>query len=261
VVIRLHAKGLQVVNVLELEEYLAAVLGSEMPPGFPDEALKAQAVAARTYALQKKLEAYGDASYLGAGVLSQVYGGMSREDEHTRAAVAATHGEVLTYELAPIEAYFHASCGGTTESGQAALNRDLPYLKPVDCPCAKLPQSRWELTVPLPELQSLTGVKDVRALTVVSRTPTGRVRRIALGNGRSMDAVSFRQRLGYARLKSLSFDVEPLRGEQAVRFTGRGMGHGSGLCQWGAKVLADDGWDYRRILAHYYPGTELQTMY
>ncbi|HEX4620525.1 MAG TPA: SpoIID/LytB domain-containing protein [Myxococcaceae bacterium] len=260
VVVRLHGSALQVVNVLPLEDYLVGVLGSEMPPQFPLEALKAQAVAARTYALQKKLEAPDDPAHLGSGVLSQVYGGLSREDDRTREAVRATRGEVLTYELAPIEAYFHASCGGRTESGLDALNRDLPYLKPVDCPCAKQPASRWELTVPFSEVQALTGAHDLRSLAVASRTETGRARRVALGGGRSTDAVTFRQRLGYQRLKSLSFDISPAPGGM-VRFSGHGFGHGAGLCQWGAKELAEEGWDYRRILAHYYPGTELQTLY
>ena len=132
VVVRLYRDGLQLINVIPLEDYLTAVLGSEMPTSFPPEALKAQAVAARTYALQKKLDTYGSAFYLGSSVLHQVYGGVNREDPRTRAAVEATRGEVLTYELAPIEAYFHASCGGRTESGWAALQRDLPYLRSVE---------------------------------------------------------------------------------------------------------------------------------
>lgn len=241
VVALLGRDGVQLVNVLGLEDYLAGVLGSEMPKSFPLEALKAQAVAARTYALHKKLEQYGQPFHLGSSVISQVYGGLASEDPRTREAVEATRGVVLTYQLQPVEAYFHASCGGKTESGAEALGRELPYLKPVSCPCAKLPQAEWRL-----ELD--------QKLQVVSRSPTGRATRVLL-DGRPIDAVLLRERIGYMRLKSLWFEVS------GHHITGHGFGHGAGLCQWGAKVLADQGLSFRQILAHYYVGTELQTLY
>ncbi|WP_224249306.1 SpoIID/LytB domain-containing protein [Hyalangium gracile] len=258
VVVRLYRDGLQLINVIPLEDYLAAVLGSEMPVSFPPEALKAQAIAARTYALQKKLEAYGSAFYMGSSVLHQVYGGVTSEDPRTRAAVEATRGEVLTYELAPIEAYFHASCGGHTESGQAALQRDLPYLQAVECPCGKLPSSRWSATVSEQELRdALEGSPE--GLRIAGRTSTHRVTRMSTSGGATLDGARFRQRLGYTKLKSLDFEVE--RTAHGYHFTGRGYGHGAGLCQWGAKVLADGGWSYKDILSHYYPGAELQQLY
>ncbi len=104
------------INILPLEEYLEAVLGGEMPPSFPQEALKAQAVAARSYALHRKIEAtqQGLDYHLGSTVLSQVYGGIASEDERTRRAVIATRGLVLAYGMLPVEAYFHSSCGGRT---------------------------------------------------------------------------------------------------------------------------------------------------
>jgi stage II sporulation protein D len=258
VVVRPHRDGLQLINVIPLEDYLAAVLGSEMPVSFPPEALKAQAVAARTYALQKKLDAYSNTFHLGSSVLHQVYGGVNREDPRTRAAVEATRGQVLTYELAPIEAYFHASCGGRTESGQDALQRDLPYLQPVDCPCGRLPASRWTASVSDAELKSALG-QPAQGLRVTGRTPTRRVTRVTLGDGASMGGVELRRRLGYTRLKSLDFEVE--RGGHGYVFSGRGYGHGAGLCQWGAKALADKGRSYTEILSHYYPGAELQQLY
>ncbi len=258
VVVRTWRDGLQLINVIPLEDYLAAVLGSEMPVSFPPEALKAQAVAARTYALQKKLEAYSNAFHLGSSVLHQVYGGVNREDPRTRAAVDATRGQVLTYELAPIEAYFHASCGGRTESGQDALQRDLPYLQPVDCPCGKLPASRWKASISDSEVKSALH-HPAQGLRVSGRTSTRRVTRVTLGDGASMGGVELRRRLGYTRLKSLDFEVE--RTDRGYVFSGRGYGHGAGLCQWGAKALADGDWDYQEILSHYYPGAELQQLY
>jgi stage II sporulation protein D len=258
VVVRLERNNLRFINVIPLEDYLVAVLGSEMPHTFPPEALKAQAVAARTYALFKKIDAYDEPYHLGSSVLHQVYGGLGREASRTREAVRATFGEILTYGLAPIEAYFHASCGGQTESGESALNRPLPYLQPVECPCGKTPATRWELILRESELASFLGLRDVHSVSVTARSETGRVRRVA-AYGRSWNGASFRERIGYGRLKSLSFDVRS-EGEK-VHFIGRGLGHGAGLCQWGAKIYAEEGWDYRRILAHYYPGTELQRLY
>ncbi|MBK7859541.1 MAG: SpoIID/LytB domain-containing protein [Archangiaceae bacterium] len=233
--------GVQLVNVLALEDYLAGVLGSEMPKSFPLEALKAQAIAARTYALHKKLEQYGQPFHLGSSVISQVYGGLASEDARTREAVEATRGMVLTYQLQPVEAYFHASCGGKTENGVEALGRDLPYLKPVSCPCAKLPQAEWSLELG-------------KRVEVLSRSATGRATRVQY-DGKAMDAVTFRERVGYMKLKSLWFDV------RGGTLSGHGFGHGAGMCQWGAKVLADQGLKFREILSHYYVGTELQTLY
>ena len=260
VVVRVFRGKAQLINVIALEDYLAAVLGSEMPSSFPEEALKAQAVAARTYALQKKLEQVDEPYHLGSSVLNQVYGGFAREDPRTRAAVDATRGEVLTWELQPIEAYFHASCGGRTEDGLHALGRDLPYLKSVSCPCGDLPASRWEATLPTREVDAALGVKGEEPVSIDGRTRTGRVTRLS-ANGHSVDAVSFRAKAGYTKIKSLWFEVQPVKHGSALHFTGRGYGHGAGLCQWGAKVMASRGSGYREILAHYYPGTDLQRLY
>ena len=258
VVVRPVRAGLQLINVIPLEDYLAAVLGSEMPRSFPLEALKAQAVAARTYALHKKLQGLDESVHLGSSVLHQVYGGMGREDAKTRIAVQQTWGEVLTFDLSPIEAYFHASCGGRTEGGREALSRDLAYLQPVSCPCESLPVTRWKATLTENELERLLGTA-LPGMRVMARSATGRAQRLG-GRSGSVDAVTFRRKVGYTRVKSLAFEVEDA-GEGRYLLTGRGNGHGAGMCQWGAKVLADQGWDYKRILAHYYPGAELQLLY
>lgn len=259
VVVRVERGRLQLINVIPLEDYLVAVLGSEMPKSFPAEALKAQAVAARTYALQKKLEQIDQPFHLGSSVIHQVYGGTEREDPRTRAAVEATRGEVLTWELQPIEAYFHASCGGHTEDGRPALGRDLPYLRSVSCPCAGLPASRWAATIPLADLERALGMR-ADALAIQRRTRSGRADRLSAVQ-KTIDAVTFRRKVGYTRIKSLAFDVEAVRDGTALRFSGRGYGHGAGMCQWGAKAMADRGHTWNEILAHYYPGTELQRLY
>lgn len=257
------AQGLLVVNELPMESYLAAVLGSEMPPSFAPEALKAQAVAARTYAIGKKIAYEGQPYHLGSTVLAQVYGGVHREDPRTKAAVEATTGEVLVFDHAPIEAYFFSSCGGTTADGAEALGRSLPYLTSHTCPeRSDTPGARWNLQLSAAELGKRLGLQAVRSIEIESRTPEGRARtvqvRTAKGS-RRFTAVELRQRVGYGAIKSLLFEVDSRGG--AFQFRGRGMGHAAGLCQWGAQAAAQDGWDYRRILAHYYPGAELRRMY
>ncbi len=254
------------INVLPLETYLVAVLGGEMPPAFPAEALKAQAVAARSYALMRKIDArdQGKPYHLSANVLSQVYAGLSREDPRSIVAVEATRGEVLAEGVTPVEAYFHSSCGGETESGSEALGRALDYLKPVPCPCQRhSPYAHWQVDVTTAELGVAEGLAAVTAIDVVSRTGEGRAARVRLrgsgGEEKVTTAIQLRAALGYQRLPSTWFDV---RTEGAhVVFEGRGSGHGAGLCQWGAKSLAESGQGYREILAHYYPGTEIQRIY
>ncbi len=259
-VVALVERGrLLLVNVLPLEDYVVAVLGGEMPPSFPLEALRAQAVAARTYALNKKLETLDEPFHLGSSVLAQVYGGLERETPKTREATDSTRGQVLTFDLEPIEAYFHSSCGGQTETGLAALQRDLPYLQSVSCPCGKHPATQWSTSLSAQELEDAFGREAHGEVRVLARTSTGRVRKLQLGS-RSVEGVEFRQRLGYERVRSLLFEVSP-DGKGGVRLVGRGFGHGAGLCQWGAKLMADAGKGYREILLHYYPGTELQTLY
>jgi stage II sporulation protein D len=259
-VVALLQKGrLLLVNVLPLEDYVMAVLGGEMPTSFPLEAQKAQAVAARTYALNKKLDTLDEPFHLGSSVLAQVYGGLERENARTREATQSTKGQVLTFDLEPIEAYFHSSCGGQTESGLQALGRDLPYLQSVSCPCGKHPATQWSTTLSAQELEEVLGREARGEVKVLGKTSTGRVRRLSVGS-RVLDGVEFRQRFGYERVRSLLFEVSS-DGKGGVRLVGRGFGHGAGLCQWGAKLMADGGKGYREILLHYYPGTELQTLY
>lgn len=260
--------GLRVVNELAMEDYLAAVLGSEMPPSFPDEALRAQAVAARTYALRKKIEAQGKPYHLGSTVLAQVYGGVHREDPRTKRAVEATSGEVLVFDHEPIEAYFFSSCGGTTEGGGEALGRPLPYLTSTSCDePPTTPGARWSLALSAAEIGKRLGAGPLDRVEVTSRSATGRARTLRLvGAGRtcSMSAVEFRRRLGYGELKSLSFDVKResgKRGAVSFRLTGRGSGHGAGLCQWGARAAAERGAGHAAILARYYPGAEIRRIY
>jgi stage II sporulation protein D len=266
--------GLVVVNALDLEEYVAAVVASEVPARWPAAALQAQAVAARTFALAQKIQlGAGARAHLGASVLDQVYAGAAHPQASSRAAAQATHGEVLTFESAPIEAWFSSSCGGQSESAESAFG-----LPPGSAPYAPsqsdgdaddgAPSRRWTVRRPLAALGARLRAAgrlhgDLAGLEVSERTGSGRARTIRLelrgGSAVSLPAAELRQVIGYGALPSLQFSVEHERG--AAVFTGSGSGHGVGLCQWGARGRAVRGESYREVLAHYYPGAEIRRLY
>jgi stage II sporulation protein D len=264
--VRRTKRGLAVVEILPMEDYVAGVVSGETPITFPAEARKAQAVAARTFALVRKLEAVsaGRGWDLAATVVSQVFVGAGAADAAAREAAAATVGEVLVLEHVPVETYFHSSCGGRTEEGLAALGRGYEYLGSVACGrCEGAPGAHWRQVIPAEELGRAAGLgRAATAVKVVERTPTGRAARVELAAGGrkvTLSGTDLRQRLGWSRLRSLAFEVEPVR--EGFAFDGRGSGHGAGLCQWGAAGFAREGKGYREILAHYYPGTEIVVMY
>jgi stage II sporulation protein D len=252
------------IRELRLEDYVAGVVSGEMPASFPAEALKAQAVAARSYALTRKIEAQAaDRRWdIGTGVLAQVFAGAATPP--ARAAAEATAGEVLVHGMEPVEAYFHAACGGRTEGGMAALGRDLPYLASVECGhCERAPGAHWTAAVSAAELGKAAGLGGPATnARIVTRSATGRAERVEVTRGArsaTIAASDLRQRLGFQTLRSLAFEVH-LAGD-VFRFEGRGQGHGAGLCQWGAAGLAREGKSYRDILLHYYPGAEVVRMY
>jgi stage II sporulation protein D len=257
---------LAAVNELDLEDYVAAVVASEVPASWPAEALRAQAVAARTFAVAQKIaQGPGARAHLGASVLDQVYRGTAHPAPAAAAAARETAGEVLTYGAAPIAAFFSASCGGASESAEAAFHLapgTTPYLRGA---VSDSDERGWTVEVPLRELTAALSRRiggQVRALAVASRTSSGRanaLRIVTSAGTRPLPAVELRQLLGYQRLPSLLFEIA-MEGGAAV-FHGRGAGHGVGLCQWGARSRALAGEGYREILAHYYPGAEIRRMY
>ncbi len=252
--------ALVAVNTLNLEEYVAAVVASEVPVSWPADALEAQAVAARTFAVAQKIaQGPGARAHLRSTVLDQVYKGAVAKA--ALAAARATAGEVLTFGAAPIAAYFSASCGGRSESGEDGFNLAAgatPYLRSAEPDEDERP---WTVSIPLSKLAALLQARlhvEIDSVSVAARTPSGRARTVRLG-ARTLSGVELRQIIGYEKLPSLLFDVS-VRSGVAV-FTGRGSGHGVGLCQWGARERARRGEHYREILAHYYPGAEIRRMY
>jgi len=264
--------GLRLVNLLDIEEYLTGVLFSEMPSKFPLEALKAQAVAARSYAVY--MMAQGD-GFLRPDERSQVYGGSAAINEKSREIVKQTAGEILTFSEKLIPAYYSSTCGGMTVKADdvfafpsaAPLNHNSP------CGfCSDSPFYHWSASFSIEEVVEKFDLSRVCRYPEVGVTATDSMRRakeISLldrqGNVlRSLSASSFRRTLNRGlplrrRMLSTRIDsIETASGRVAIE--GRGFGHGVGLCQYGARGLARRGDDYRRILSFYYKGCEISNL-
>jgi stage II sporulation protein D len=265
VVLSGRTSSLRVVNHVRLEVYLGGVLGGEMPLKWPDAALEAQSIAARTYALWHSRAHTGEDHDLKADARSQVYTGVA--GSRARVIVQATCGRVLTYEGQVFEAYYSSTCGGETASAVWVFGG--PPIAPFrggPCPhCASSPHARWEKKVPAADLaQRLAsyGVKPPVTRVEALTWPRGSyVREVVVshaGGESRLPGTKFRVALG---LKSTAFEVATGADSATLVVTGRGWGHGVGLCQWGARGAADAGLDAQRILEWYYPGAAIQRLY
>lgn len=255
---------LQAVAVLPLEEYVAAVVSREAPGSFHIEAVSALAVAVRTYVLLSMEKPREPTHDVVAGVEDQVFDGMDGIAEVFRRATESTRGQVLAYRETLARTVYHSTCGGSTESAKNAWGTDVPYLRPIACDdCRDSPAYRWEYRMDAREGRRVALTLGVRAdgalrFESTGRSSTGRASRIRISSGgvsREISAAAFRREAGYSRIKSLRMEIAPV-GNGWV-FTGRGYGHGVGMCQWGADGMAKRGKTFREILARYYPGTVL----
>lgn len=247
------------VNWVDLEEYLYSVLGAEMPASWPQEALKAQAVAARSYALHRRDRSLSESYDVGTTTAYQVYKGLASEASSTITAVDATRGQVLTHSGRVIEAVFHSSSGGHTENVEDIWQQPRPYLRSVPDFDQDAPVFRWSETFTASQFQQrVTGIGRLQAVATERVTPRGRVSSIRLQGTqgtRTLTGTQLRQALG---LRSTLFSIA-IQGD-TIRIDGRGFGHGIGMSQWGARGLALQGYSYSQILGHYYQGTALSVI-
>ncbi len=270
--IEVRASGghLLVAASMPMNEYLAGVLAGETGNFKSDEALKAMAVTARTYAMH-----FGSRHALdGFDFCDSTHCQNLRLAEVTprlRKIVEATAGEVLWYDGEPAATYYHANCGGTTEDGRYILGNDepgAPYLKQhADTYCVRSGGNQWRSDVSKRELQRALAAESVnvpgqlRSVSVLHRTASGRVEFLTVTGSRgvTVPGLTFRfaigRNIGWDRLKSNWYEVS-VDGDR-IAFHGRGSGHGVGLCQTGAEVMGEEGHSYREILSFYYPGTKL----
>ena len=258
---------LTVINHVELEDYLKGVVPSEMPKDWPLEALKAQAVAARTYALYQRSQSSEEEYDLLSDINDQVYRGMEMENPRTDMAVRRTAGAILTYKNRLVRALYHSTSGGRTENSEAVFNGGrIPYLKSVVCRFDReSPSYVWQYSARFSELQSALSRYGIRTgkisgISLRSRTRTSRISELNIhtGSGRIIvNAYDFRKAVGTKKIKSTRFTIR--RRGPRITFKGIGYGHGVGLCQWGAKGMAEEKYDYKKILSFYYSGAQLTT--
>jgi len=248
-------KGLTAVNYVDLEQYLYSVVGSEVFYSWPLEALKAQAVAARTYALYERQNAKNVLYDLGDTPYWQAYKGVETEAASTYAAVNATSGQVLTYKGQIIESQFHNCSGGHTENVEDVWGNYLPYLRGVEGYDEGVIECEWVKTFSPNELNrriSRVGVINSLRPTL---TTYGSIKTMEVVGTQGTQQLSGEDLRLALDLKSSRFNIkQDLLG---LRFEGRGWGHGVGMSQWGAYYLAKHGVKYRQILGHYYHGTSL----
>lgn len=275
------------VVIMPLEEYVIGVVAAEMPALFSPAALEAQAVAARTYAVRRAQEFGGSGcslhsladvcddpahcqAYLPLEALQLKWGLMDYNENYARVrqAVKNTAGLVLTYRGQVIDPIFHSTCGGHTEDADKVWSNPFSYLTGVECSyCSHSPRfndtkvySHGDFIASLKQMDGAIAVttqvlsKKNPPLTVQSRSESGRVLELAVGN-RTLKGTEVRKALG---LNSTNFTLDVSLTEVTVSTVG--YGHGVGLCQYGADGMGQAGYDFREILAHYYQGIHLTAL-
>jgi len=260
-----------VINVLGVEKYLNSVVGSEMPHKWHIEALKAQAIASRTYALKKMNNGLYD---IDSTQTNQVYNGLESSTFKTRRAVRETRSLVITHKNKLINALFHSSSGGMTENSEEVWSDPYPYLVTVKDFDQKNPKIRWNKEVSKSELKQIFPIiGGIQQIEVLNITETGRIKNLKITGtfgGKVITGKEFRSKLG---LKSTLFrpiisedfyDKRDFNNQSNIQFhpyliiSGMGAGHGVGMSQWGARYMADKGYKANQILKYFYKGVNIK---
>lgn len=254
-----------IINILNMEEYLYSVVPSEMPSSWNIEALKAQAVAARTYSLYYLLKNNSKNIYdLDSTTNFQVYRGISAETPSSVEAVTKTSGVIMTYNYEPILAFFHSTSGGKTADDKDVWpGADLPYLESVECRYGEnSPHNQWTTELTINEIINALSKKYNRIENIQKisfRKNNDRVVEVTIvhNNGTiNLSGNDFRMLFPPQKLKSMFFTAK--RDKNSLMIHGRGWGHGVGMCQWGAKGRSEKGIKYDEILSYYYKGIKFQ---
>ncbi len=262
------------VVTLPMDQYLIGVLQGEVGEKWPAEALKAQAIAARSYTMAIMGLRQGKPYDVVTTTKDQVYTSRIQIPTTIQSAVLDTQGQILKFKGQILRAFYHSCCGGTGESITAvwqdlAPGKSPPPFTPVvaeDSYCKKSPQRHWELTLSEADfLKALhTQAPQLASSSQVSykADAQGRINDVTIATGNSpvhLSGNQLRKALGYEALRSTRFKVK--NHGQGITFSGRGFGHGVGLCQWGAKGMAERKKTAPQILQFYYPGAELTKAY
>lgn len=260
------------IETLPLEEYVIGVVASEMPPDFEFEALKAQAITARTYITSHLLN--GDKSNVPGGAdvtdttsfqvykseadLKKLYGKNYNWDKIAK-AVKATEGEILTYKEKPIYAFFFSTSNGYTENAEDYWENQVPYLKSVESPWdSEAPKFESQTTLSIDEFQNKLGItidKSGDIGEIIAYTPGKKIAKIEIG-GKEFTGREIREKLG---LRSTAFKW--VRKGDSITITTEGYGHGVGMSQYGANGMAKEGKNYQDIVNHYYQGVAISDVH
>lgn len=249
---------LAIQNRVPTRTYMAAVVGSETPPGWPLEALKAQAVLTQT-----RLARYKPGDTLGDSTQQEVYLGADHLRPEVEQAVQAVWGASLTYRKRPLTPYYHAACAGGTSSGSwlsQKPNTALDYLTSVPCTYCR-PSPFWKpkrVVIPTSVFKRHFGAGLPR---ITQQDNRNRALKVALPGSRELTGYGFwlklGQTLGWNKVPGTRYRILGMS-EKGVTLESTGAGHGVGLCQWGAAAMAKEGKTYREILRYYYPRATLQ---
>ncbi|MFC1658023.1 SpoIID/LytB domain-containing protein [Candidatus Omnitrophota bacterium] len=282
-----ESDGFWLINLVNLEEYLYGVLPSEMPSNWPSEALCAQAIAARTWAIKNKSRHAREGFNFCSTVHCQVYKGAGAENSLTSQAVDATAGLVVTYNNQPMEIFYSNNCGGCTQSGVVdAQEKDFAFpLSPfeLDSWLLQRPEAfcnlknersanfRWVRFYKRGQLKAMlsdAGIDIGEPLGVIaqSRTISGHLLSLKIKGSESSQIIEgeykIRKILGNLFSAAFKIEVKYINGlPQEFIFFGAGFGHGKGLCQTGIKGMALGGYSYHQILGHYYPDAKIERKY
>lgn len=258
------------INYVGLENYIGSVIGGEMNFG-NFEALKAQSVVSRSYALWNLRQTRAKFYDLTDHSLHQIYQGELITKPIYQKAAAATHGEILMWNNRLVLAAYSSTCGGVTASNETVWNgKPLPYLRAVktNAACRESPHFSWTSTVPKNELHAAISRvvnAQVQSIKINQKDNYGRVisldLQLSTGQKKTISANRFRMAVStyfdQYTLKSTYFWLHSSESGKRYLMNGHGMGHGIGLCQWGASGLAKSGWKYKEILKFYYNGVQI----
>lgn len=255
---------LTIISILDLEEYTRGVMQKEMEPSWPMEALKAQAVLARSNAVHAYLKNKGKPFHL-TRYSPQVYAHTAVAQGNIPEAIEETRGLILSYNDKVIQAYFHSVCGGGTEAAKNVWQQSAPYPAAVYCRyCEKAPKFDWSKRMRLKEVERklnaaglpVGAVRDIFASKVSA--VSDRVTEVAIHHTQGkliLRTNALRSILGHDIIRSTNFTATCTGGD--IVFNGHGWGHGVGLCQWGAREMAKQGKDFEEILNFYFPGARI----
>lgn len=257
-----------VIDELGIEDYLLGVLPHEMDVNWPLEALKAQAVVARTFAYSHLGKYRGAGFDLTPDTRSQMFGGIGPISKAVQLAVSQTRGEVLGYKGQLLTVFYHAACGGhTTDPASiwgASEKTPAPLRGVRDRTCAASPYGAWTAYFPYEDILGAIQGRNliagkIKSFKIGRRDKAGYAKdfKIKIDSEEvTVGANDFRNKIGNSDLKSTRIKKIAKR-RNGIEFFGSGLGHGAGLCQWGARLQAGKGRQYEKILKFYYPGSVL----